>query len=99
MRVSDPVDSYLDALVVAQDVMNQSDVYVFMADRDQPTGQLVSLPFHSTVQDALSAFDALPGQSDDYILWRNGRKARPEDMMESGDVLWVAPKKEEIIIN
>lgn len=94
---SEPVDSYIDALVTAREDLVQQSVFVFFTSSKMgEDGQLLSLPVGAQVRDALVQLELQLGRklSDDISndlppVYRNGRLAQLDDFVGTGDLLLV----------
>ena len=84
-------ESYIDALVSAQQSLLQQKIFCFLAGAIDNKGQLLSLPVGSTVGDAIDQLEQLTGTFvRDAKILMNGRMAALYDLVANGDVLLIS---------
>ena len=83
-------NSYVEALVVAQEELSKKHVYVFVVGggKNRDYGELVSVPLDSPI--CLIAAEVEGTFSGKVQVWRNGRIAPTHDTLENGDVVFIA---------
>jgi ppGpp synthetase/RelA/SpoT-type nucleotidyltranferase len=93
-----PESAYIDALVTARNNLVLSNVFVFLAGSSSTSlegGKLMSLPAGALVSDILRQLQteySLETDGRDFVIWRNGKPARLDELLKSGDVILLCTK-------